>query len=107
MHLYQQPISQANAVGFIRSSTITHALISTINDHFQVQDLLWIPRHILAQHLLPIHLYADWEGKFIITIFQVSFLAVSSNPTTPYNTRDHSLLCSLVPQECLLLCAFY
>ena len=37
MHLYQQPISsQANAVGFIRPSTTTHALISTINDHFQV-----------------------------------------------------------------------
>ena len=34
MHLYQQPISQANTVGFIRPSTITHALISTINDHF-------------------------------------------------------------------------
>ena len=36
MHLYQQPISQASAVGFIRPSTIIHALISTINDHFQV-----------------------------------------------------------------------
>ena len=58
MHLYQQPIiSQANIVGFFRPSTITHALISTINDHFQV-----------------------------------SFPVVSSNSTTPYHTRDHSLL---------------
>ena len=56
IHLYQQPIiSQANIVGFIRPSTITHALISTIKDHFQV-----------------------------------SFLVVSFNSTTPYHTRDHS-----------------
>ena len=60
IHLYQQPIiNQANIVGFIRPSTITHALISIINDHFQVHDLLWIPRHIIAQHLLLVHLYAD------------------------------------------------
>ena len=58
MHLYQQLIiSQANTIGFIRPSTITRALISTINDHFQV-----------------------------------SFPVVSSNSTTPYHTRDHSLL---------------
>ena len=37
IHLYQQPIiSQANTVGFIRPSTITHALMTTINDYFQV-----------------------------------------------------------------------
>ena len=59
IHLYQQPIiNQFNTVGFIRPLTITHALISTINDHFQV-----------------------------------SFPVVRSNSTTPYNTRNHSLLC--------------
>ena len=37
LHLYKQPIIiQDNIVGFIKPLTITHALISTINDHFQV-----------------------------------------------------------------------
>ena len=79
-----EQISQANTVGFIRPCTyINNALISTINDQFQVQDLLWIPRHITT-------LFQQYLYKTSSKIPTTSTTSSSKFPKSPQHPHQNS-----------------
>ena len=104
--VYQTIQPSQYTIGFIRPSTnnkctyINNTLISTM--HLYQQPI------IIQANTVGFIRPSTITHALISTVndhLQVSFPAVSSNSTTPYNTRDHSLLCSSVPRECLLLYA--